>query len=134
MNLKIIKKTNNRTPKFCGIHIARSGLISIYKMAIEKMDLKEGDQIALIQDNDKPDDFFLIKMKAHELPKLRYNTAKTHFQVNYTDAYLAIIRHFNLEKRGYRIQLGGAIRTDWGTAWCLITANLKEIGKEVSNG
>lgn len=133
MNLKIIRKTSNRYPNFCGIHIAKTGVISIYKLAIEKMDLKEGEQIALIQDNDKPDDFFLIKMKAPELPKIKYNHARTHFQVHYSDAYKALIDHFKLEKKGYRITLGGAIRTDWGTAWCLITAPLKEIAKEVSN-
>lgn len=133
MNFKIIEKTNNRYPNFSGIHIAKSGLISIYKLTMNKIGVKEGDHIALIQDNDKPDDFYLIKMDRKELPVLRYNHSKTHLQVNYIDAYRAITGHFNITKKGYKISIGGAIKTPYGTAWCLITAPLKEMGKEESN-
>jgi hypothetical protein len=133
MNFRIIEKTNNRYPKLCGIHIAKSGLISIYRLAVDKIGIKEGDRIALIQDNDKPDDFYLIKMDNKELPVLRHNSTKRHLQVNYIDAYYAIIDHFKLEKKGYKILMGGAVRTPYGTAWCLITAPLKEMRKEDSN-
>lgn len=135
MKFKLIEKSNRRLPKFCGIHLAKSGLISIYTEALNKTGFKEGDRIGMIQSIDSPDDFYLIKIDHEQLPRLRSNKSKKHLEVSYKDAYDMIISHFNLPNKGYKIQIGGAIRTnEYGTAWLLITGPLKRtVIKEVPN-
>lgn len=133
MKYRIIEKSNNRSPKFCGIHMAKSGLISIYRVAIEKIQLSEGDHIAIIQDEAKPDDFYLVKMNGKQYPRLRSNSSKRHLEVSYVDAYKVITAHFGLEHKGYRIQIGGSVKTDLGSAFVMITSPLKSMGKEAKN-
>ena len=52
---------------------------------------------------------------------------------NYADAYDAMVSHFDLERKSFRVLVGGSIKTPYGSAFCLITAPLKEIGKEAIN-
>lgn len=136
MNFRIIKKTSNtRKPKNPSVHIGKNGTVTINEKAVEQMGLKVGDRIALIQDNDKPDDFYFLKMDSRELPVLRRKKGSSLILVTgYKDAYVTLKDHFNLPEISIKLTVGGAIKTPHGTAWALITSSLKNhIRKEVSN-
>ena len=127
MKFKIIKKTNQRKPTSTCIHFGKSGAMTIYEKAADQMELKAGDQIALIQDNDRPDDFYILKMKSDELPVLRRKNEKSNMlTAGYKDAHRALVDHFQLPEASVKLIVGGAIKTPHGTAWALITNALKK--------
>ena len=137
MKLKLIKKKTGKRSGPPRISFGRNGYLTINAAAQEKYGLKAGVSVAILQDEDKPDDFYLITGTDKDWPTLRPNSGGSQLICGYSDARNILVDQFRMDDSGFRIYLGGQIKTEYGPAICLITAPLidaREKSKEVSNG
>lgn len=128
MKLKLIKK--QRTPRggAPAISFNKSGYLSLNPAAVDRFGFKVGQGVGIFQDEEKPKDFYLISSDVPDLPKLRANTNSRSLITGYSDAKATILKAFGLEEQNLKIPLGGQVKTDYGSAICLITAKLSEKG------
>lgn len=126
MKLKIIDSKAARKG-LVKISFSKAGSISISGSAAEKYGLKSGDSIHILQDEDSPKDFYLVKRDNANGVILRANSTGTSLVAGYTSACDAIRNQFGInEKETFSVGLGGQIKTEFGSAVALITAGLKK--------
>lgn len=131
MKFKLIKKTITRV-KHPRMSFTKAGYLNLNGAAVEKYGIKLGHYVCLIQDEDKPNDFYLLISEDQNHSKLRENSQRTGLMVGYIDAKNYLKDHFKLEDTGFTVNLGGVIKTELGSALCLITSSLMKKGG--SNG
>lgn len=135
MKLKLIQKakaSRNGAPR---ISFNSSGYLTINRSAAEKYKLEVGTGIGILQDEEKPNDFYLVSGEHPEFQKLRSTTGSS-LICGYSSAKEKIQSHFHLEGKSFGLHLGGQIKTEFGSAIILITAPLIEIKrrKEAEKG
>lgn len=128
MKLKLIEKQRAPRGGAPAISFNKSGYMTLNPAAVDRFSLKVGQPVGIFQDEEKPKDFYLILANNPELPKLRANTNSRSLITGYADAKETILETFGLEDQNLKIPLGGQIKTDYGSAICLITAKLNEKG------
>lgn len=135
MKLKAIERKTGSRSQVSRITFQKNGYIRLSTKAIEEYQVKEGMSVVIFQDEDKPNDFYVFFTdKQHDKwPVLRSDSKKGALLCGYTDAKLAIKKQFGLEVDRFNINLGGKVKTEFGTAICMITASLIK-SKEVCNG
>ncbi|WP_040478852.1 hypothetical protein [Mariniradius saccharolyticus] len=127
MKLKpIIPLKKGPSPQSPSITINGSGTLTINTAAVERYGFKEGSHIAILQDEDKPNDFYLIETKDANFPKLK-KAGKVSLKTGYSAAKEAIDTHFGIENKAIRLNLAGQVKTELGTAIVLITTSLKDL-------
>lgn len=136
MKLTLIENTPKvrKGTDLCAIKINKYGQVVLTEKAVKHMGLELGDAIAILQDSDSPDDFYLLPgCKKTGLPVLRKlkPSSRGHLCTNYQSAVRQIQTQFGLEAKTHTILVGGAVKSDEGRVFALITKALK---KEVSNG
>jgi hypothetical protein len=125
MKLKAIE--NNITRKgMVKITFSKNGSLSISLSAMEKYGFKQNDKVIILQDEESPDDFYIVKSESPGSVMLRATSGKS-LMVGYSKAVEKIRKHFNIpEDDTFSVGLGGQIKTDFGSAIVLITAGLKK--------
>jgi hypothetical protein len=124
MKLKLIERKVGSRSQVSRITFQKNGYIRISKKAVEDHDIKIGMSLAILQDLEKPNDFYLIlsNQKHEKWPMLRSDSKKDTLLCGYTDAKLVIKNQFGIDDDTFHINLGGQIKTEFGPAICLITA------------
>jgi bifunctional DNA-binding transcriptional regulator/antitoxin component of YhaV-PrlF toxin-antitoxin module len=136
MKLTLIEniQTRRSSKNVLAIKITKHGQIILPEAACNHINVKAGDSIAILQDEGWPDDFYLLPgSKRENLPMIRSlrKSNSTQYITNYAAATKKIMNHFGLEPKTYTIMIGGAVATEHGRVFALIT---KALRKEASNG
>jgi bifunctional DNA-binding transcriptional regulator/antitoxin component of YhaV-PrlF toxin-antitoxin module len=142
MKLKFIERTGSRAGTRPTISLTKRGAITISKPAQRQYGIKAGDRIALLQDEERPNDFYLIvnpykprepyKTKGHfdeSYPLLR-ETGQTSLACNYVDAVRVFNDQFDLYDSSVKVQLGEKQDSLFGELITIITAPLVAKKKE----
>jgi hypothetical protein len=127
MKLKLIefKQQSGKYSK-PALAFGTTGLITLNKAAITLLEVTEKNSLCILQDAERPDDFYLQIAHTANSPKLRI--MKTRLGLNYSSACHIIRSHFNIST-GFRVYIGDPIESEVGTIWTLITAPLKQLKK-----
>lgn len=136
MKLKFIERTGSRAGTRPTISITKRGAITISKPAQRQYGIKAGDRIALLQDEDRPNDFYLIVnpvMQEGEIdesyPLLR-EVGRVSLACNYVDAVRVFNGQFDLYDSSVKVQLGEKQDSLFGELITIITAPLVAKKKE----
>jgi hypothetical protein len=132
MKFRVIENTKTRqTKRLAKLRITPKGALTLSKAALEQTGLKEGDRLLLLQDLDKPNDWYLATTTLELFSPLRKISSGTSMGANYAKAHQELAEYFWLPKdQAFDVNLGGAIKTEFGTAHVLITAPLIEIKRK----
>ena len=130
MKLRMISPRKARKSYKKGLAYNKHGALTLYPDVIKKMGLKEGDQIAIIQDEEKPKDFYLLRTKSQEYPSLRGKKNTNFLMCGYKTALATICESFRIPVMSINLPVGGAIKTELGQAFCLITSALGKEGND----
>ncbi len=107
------------------IRFATKGANSISKTAAEGIGLTEKDKVAILQDNDNPEDWYLIKDKENGFPLREYSNGQ--FCFNCSAMARAIIKAFDLDTTSvsFKIQTDGQKCDDikGGQIYLIITSD-----------
>lgn len=104
------------------VSFSKGGIIRINRAAAEMLELNDGSRIAILQDKNNPDDWYLAKDKEGFV--MRKNGSDRHsFATNCSRVAKKLMGHFGLTETT-RIQLG--TETVEGEYWPLITAKLRK--------
>jgi len=135
MKFKIIEQDNSR--KVTGVpklRFTKNGSISVNGAGVEKLSIPNSPHVIFVQDEEKPNDFYLIINEDKKYPSLRKSSGKS-MVVSYASAYHVLCKHFQIpQETNFDVKIGGQIKTELGTAFYLLTGDLKNINKEVANG
>ncbi|WP_373399717.1 hypothetical protein V8V91_08670 [Algoriphagus halophilus] len=134
MKFKVIEQNSVRkligNPK---LRFTHQGFVSINGAGVHKLKLPENAHIIIVQDEEKPNDFYLIITEDKKFPRLRKVAGRSRI-ASYGSAYHILCNHFNLPpKINFDLGIGGQIKSELGTAHCLITSKLLELSKEVNH-
>ena len=126
MRLKVI------TSKISDASVAKATFskraIRLSKVAVEQYGIKTGDKIALCQDLEKPNDWYLIKNDTlDDVPAVTINKNGM-ATIDYPDAVDEIRKYFRINRMIFRLKLGGVVRSELGRAIILLTAPLAGLG------
>jgi hypothetical protein len=132
MKLRIINNTYERhISKPAKLRFNTKGTLTINKPGLTATGYKEGDRIMLLQDEDRPNDFYLIKTDKVEFSTLRKAGGGTSAVANYTQGYKELVKQFDIPAgKSFDVNFGGQIKTEFGSATVLITAPLIEIKRK----
>ncbi len=121
------KETFNAAPR---IQFNSGGYLTINPAAVERYGFKEGDHIVIVHDDDKPGDFYLVVTKDTNMPKLK-KAGKTSLKAGYAAAFKEICVFHQIPSQPIKINLAGQVKTELGTAICMLTGPLKELGNKI---
>jgi hypothetical protein len=121
-------KNSNRAGKinFPMVSFTTSGYMALSGTSQEKYGFKEGDHIMIVQNEEQPDDFYIIVTENQTYPKIKFSSNKKTLKAGYVSAYRKIVNHFGLENKSFRLALGGALKTELGRAIYLDTKGLRK--------
>jgi|688.fasta_scaffold687957_3 hypothetical protein len=124
MNLVKYDQNNSqrvRSGKAC-VNFSRKGASNISKKAQEMMGLKEGDSVAIYQDNDNPADWYMAKDK--DGFQCRRNTAGLMF--NSAMIANSILDCFSYEGKSFSFLIGSEpLMQGKQELWPIITASIQ---------
>jgi len=98
------------------MRVAKCGLISFNKLAVNKIGLKAGDQVSFHQSKGRPREWFIEKVKENGIATRAYKEASS---LSCSAIAKAIMSSLNL-KKGFTVRIGS--ETDDDGWWSLITS------------
>lgn len=112
-------------PKVAEITFSKR-VISFSKTAVEKLDIGNGNHVALFQDEEKPNDWYVVfnALSDRSVPLKINSFGKANG--NHPNAYKTLAEYFRISKPTFSISIGGGVKTEFGIAHVLITAPLIE--------
>ena len=122
MKLKLIKRTGASRDGRPMVTLSSKGTLSVNVYAIRSFNLKAGMQVGILQDEEKPDNFYLLFTSSEDLPTLRNTAGSKGLICGYADAVAVFEKQFGVIEKSVQILLGELVKSDFGDLVTLITA------------
>jgi hypothetical protein len=128
MKLRLIKKSGSPRDGRPTVTFGTKGTVSLNVYAKREHGFKVGQKIGIIQDEDKPWEFYLLVTPESEedLPVLREMTGAKSLLCGYVDAVHAFEKQFGKLEKSAQVLIGEKIETALGTLFVLITAPFRK--------
>ena len=101
----------------------KTGVFTLNRAAINKLDLKHGDMVQFHQDEDNPEDWYIEKVKANGFV-LREAGKSCNLVFNSKPLALSIFESVAYEKSGGRMPIGEEFIHGKSHLWAVVTAKL----------
>jgi hypothetical protein len=122
MKLKLIERSGAPRDGRPMVTFGAKGTLSINVYAIRQFNLKAGLQVGIIQDEEKPDHFYLWVGKNSSLPTLRDTAGSKSLICGYVDAVAAFESRFGKLEKSAQVILGELVDSEYGDLTTLVTA------------
>lgn len=123
MKLKLIKRTGAARDGRPMLTLRSNGVLSLNLYAIRALSLQAGQRVGLIQDEEKPDNFYLVFLNGQEdLPVLRLSGGSRSLICGYVGGVAAFEKQFGTIEKSAQILLGETVKSEFGDLITLITA------------